>query len=104
MKTTPFTPEESIQLIDSIIKKAKNRFEENGFAFILWGAVIAICSFTQSYLIHLNKASISWYPYLIMPLVAAFVFFYSNKKNGVVRPIQLPPFMEFYGLSSESIS
>ena len=36
MKTTPFTPEESIQLIDSIIKKAKNRFEENGFAFILW--------------------------------------------------------------------
>jgi hypothetical protein len=95
MKTTPFTPEESIQLIDSIIKKAKNRFEENGFAFILWGAVIAICSFTQSYLIHLNKASISWYPYLIMPLVAAFVFFYSNKKK---RSSTSNPIASFYGI------
>ena len=93
MKTTPFTPEESIQLIDSIIKKAKNRFEENGFSFILWGIVIAICSFTQSYLIYLDKASISWYPYLIMPLVSALELIYSYKKKRGSEP---NPFASFY--------
>ena len=46
MKTTDFTPEESFQLIDSVIQKAKSRFEENGIPFILWGVIIALCSYT----------------------------------------------------------
>ena len=40
MKTKEFTPEESFVLIRQAIERAKNRFEENGFAFILWGTVI----------------------------------------------------------------
>jgi len=41
MKTKEFTPEHSFELINQVINQAKNRFEENGFAFILWGALIA---------------------------------------------------------------
>jgi len=74
MKTPDFTPEESLALIDAVIKEAKNRFEENGFAFILWGIVIALCCFAQGYLIHLGKGPQSWYPYLIMPLVGISYF------------------------------
>ena len=74
MKTTNFTPEESFQLIDSVIQKAKSRFEENGIPFILWGVIIALCSYAQAYMISINMSRESWYPYLIMPFVGIGLF------------------------------
>ena len=58
MKSQEFTPKESFELIDQVIKEAKNRFEENGFAFILWGSLVAVCCFAQAYLIHLELLSL----------------------------------------------
>ena len=60
--------------------EARLRFEENGFAFILWGITIALASFTQAYLIHIEHYSVSWYPYLAMPLVGLFTYWYFAKK------------------------
>ena len=48
MKTTNFSPDESFEIIESVIKQAKTRFEENGFAFILWGIIVPICCFSQA--------------------------------------------------------
>ena len=88
MKTTNFTPEESFQLIDSMIQKAKSRFEENGFAFILWGSVIALCSYTQACMIATGMLKESWYPYLIIPMVSIFTFFYyAKKKHQTPNPL-----------------
>ena len=81
MKTTSLSPTERFELIESVIKQAKSRFEENGFAFILWGISIALCCFAQAYLIEMGQLSRSWYPYLALPLVALIVFFYYYKKN-----------------------
>ena len=82
MKTNEFTPEESFALIDQVIQRAKNRFEENGFAFILWGALTAFCCFSQAYLIHIGLGVQSWYPYLLMPLASIFTIVYYSKKDS----------------------
>ncbi len=39
-----FSPQDSLRLIDSMINKAKNRFNENGFLYLLWGWVIFACA------------------------------------------------------------
>ena len=85
MKTNEFTPKESLELIDQVIQQAKNRFEENGFAFILWGTLIALCCFTQAYLIHIGMGAQRWYPYLIMPLASVFTIMYYAKKRDYER-------------------
>ena len=64
-----------------MIFKARLKLEENGFAYILWGITIAITSFLQAYLIHIEAYTISWYPYLVMPLVGLFTYFYYAKKE-----------------------
>jgi len=81
MKTSNLNPEKSIDLINQVIEEAKNRFEENGYAFILWGATVAICCFTQYYMISINMGNYSWYPYLIMPLLTVYTIFYYGKKE-----------------------
>jgi len=41
------TEAESIQLISSMINKVKNRFNETGYLYLLWGWVVLICCITQ---------------------------------------------------------
>lgn len=38
------SPTDSLQLINSMINQAKNRFSENGFLYLLWGWLILFCS------------------------------------------------------------
>ena len=64
-----------------MVFEARLRFEENGFAFIFWGITIALASFTQANLIHIEQYSVSWYPYLAMPLVGLFTYWYFAKKT-----------------------
>lgn len=40
MQPENFSPKDSLQLIDSMISQAKNRFTENGFLYLLWGWAI----------------------------------------------------------------
>jgi hypothetical protein len=44
MQPENFSPKDSLQLIDSMINQAKNRFSENGFLYLLWGWLILFCS------------------------------------------------------------
>ena len=39
--------QESMNLISSMIHKAKNQFSENGHLYLLWGWTIFICSVFQ---------------------------------------------------------
>lgn len=54
MITENFSPQESLQLIDNMINKAKNRFTENGFLYLLWGWLIFICSTGHFILLQFN--------------------------------------------------
>ena len=55
MTKKEFTPEQQLKRIEEMVFEARIRFEDNGFAYILWGAVIAVASFSQAYLIHPRK-------------------------------------------------
>ncbi|MBK8088386.1 MAG: hypothetical protein IPK31_10800 [Chitinophagaceae bacterium] len=41
------SPQDSLQLIESMINKAQNRFNENGHLYLLWGWVIFVCSISH---------------------------------------------------------
>ena len=44
METDKLSPEKSLELITQVITQARNKFEENGFIYMFWGALIAIAS------------------------------------------------------------
>jgi hypothetical protein len=54
MQPENFSPKDSLQLIDSMINQAKNRFSENGFLYLLWGWLILFCSLGQFILMQLQ--------------------------------------------------
>lgn len=54
MNQENFSPQQSLQLIDAMINKAKNRFSENGFLYLLWGWLILFCSVGHFILIKVN--------------------------------------------------
>jgi hypothetical protein len=54
MQSDNFSPKESLQLIDSMINQAKNRFSENGFLYLLWGWMVLGCSVGHFILIKLR--------------------------------------------------
>ncbi len=49
---------ESLEIIHSMINKAKNKFSENGHLYLIWGWTILICSLSQFVLLHFFR-----YPY-----------------------------------------
>jgi hypothetical protein len=59
MERPDFSPSDSLQLIESMISKAQNRFSENGHLYLLWGWVIAFCSTASFILVYFFK-SYSW--------------------------------------------
>jgi hypothetical protein len=46
MQEEKFSPQESLQLIESMIDQAKSRFSENGHLYLLWGWIV-IASFPE---------------------------------------------------------
>jgi len=81
METDKLSPEKSLELITQVITQARNKFEENGFIYMFWGALIAIASISQFVLIKNEYYNISWYPYLLMPVGAIYSTIYFSKKK-----------------------
>lgn len=55
------TEKESLEIISSMINKAKNSFAERGYLYLLWGWVILGCCITQFVLQHFfNYANASF--------------------------------------------
>jgi hypothetical protein len=50
MEEIPKDPLASLQLIDAMINKARNRFSENGHLYLLWGWVVLFCSIAHQVL------------------------------------------------------
>ncbi len=81
MKTDKLSPEKSLELITQVITQARNKFEENGFIYMFWGALIAITSISQFVLLKNEYYNINWYPYLLMPIGAIYSTIYFSKKK-----------------------
>ena len=86
MPDETITQQESLALIESMINKAKNRFSENGFLYLLWGWVILFCSlgqFVLLYIVHYPKYYLVWTSTWLALIVQA-VYLYKRKKKARV--------------------
>ncbi|MCK5823755.1 MAG: hypothetical protein KAG95_07110 [Bacteroidales bacterium] len=81
MKTENLTPEKSLELITQVINEAKTKFEENGFIYVFWGALVSIASISQFVLLKNEYYNINYYPYFLMPIGAIYTWYYFSKKK-----------------------
>jgi hypothetical protein len=75
------TEKESIELITSMINKAKNRVGETGTMYLLWGWLIFICCIVQFaglHFLHFEKSYFVWY---FTWLFLIYQFFYISKER-----------------------
>lgn len=81
------SPQETLQLIESMINKAQNRFGENGVLYLLWGWVILGCSLLHYSMIRwtdIKNPELIWFTTLIA--VAYQIFYHARQvKKQTVR-------------------
>lgn len=75
------TETESLQLITSMINKAKNRFSETGLLYLLWGWLILICCVVQFVSIHYFNYPRAYYIWYSTWLLLIYQFFYLRKRK-----------------------
>lgn len=85
MQPENFSPKDSLQLIDSMINQAKNRFTENGFLYLVWGWVIFICSLFHFAAIKLNLLKHPEWVWTITWAVVIFQVIYLVKAKRNVK-------------------
>lgn len=74
--------QQSLQLIESMINKAKNQFSENGDLYLLWGWWVFACSIIEFILLNQLQYEKHWLVWWTVPLVILYQIFYlRNKKN-----------------------
>lgn len=80
MENENFKPEESLRLIDTMINKAQNKLQENGFLFIFWGWLVFLVA-TSFYILVQMKIENSWVVWYAMPAGGIFTMFYAMRKS-----------------------
>ncbi|ATA68993.1 hypothetical protein CGC48_10410 [Capnocytophaga cynodegmi] len=76
-------PNDSLKIIQEIINKRKQKYEQNGFFFIFWGVLIMLAG-TIHFLMyqfdfHFNKSGLVWL--ILMPLGFIFTFVAKMRKG-----------------------
>ena len=73
MEEKEFSPEEGIQIIQSMIARTREDFHNNAFYFLVFGWVIFAAALLQYILLHFYHSPNSWYPwpfvFLIFPII-----------------------------------
>jgi hypothetical protein len=86
-KEPAFTEVQSLELIQSMINKAKNRFTENGHLYLLWGWAVLICSITQFILLHFVHYSRHYLVWTLTWLIVIYqmIYIYRREKKAKVK-------------------
>ena len=89
METTEknLSPSESLAIIQNMISAAKNNLTDDGFHFLLWGALVIIASIGQYALAQMQYQA-NYIPWYIMPVVgipAAIIYEWRKKKHEKVK-------------------
>jgi hypothetical protein len=70
---------ESMQLITSMINKAKNFYGETGLFYLIWGWVILFCCLTQFVTVHFYQNQNGSFVWLLIYLVLIFQIIYTRR-------------------------
>jgi len=81
MTNENFSAEQSLQVIQSMIEKAKNQFSENGHLYLLWGWVIFISSIGQFILLNIVHYEYHYLVWFLPWIAVIYQFIYLAKKN-----------------------
>jgi hypothetical protein len=76
-----FTPQESLQLIESMINRAKDKYAEDGSMYLMWGWLVFICSLAQFLLLHVFQYEYHYIVWLATIPFFIFQLFYVSKKQ-----------------------
>lgn len=76
-----FTPQESLQLIESMINRAKDKYAEDGSMYLMWGWLVFICSLAQFLLLHVFQYAYHYIVWLATIPFFIFQLFYVSKKQ-----------------------
>mgnify|MGYP006266184757 CR=1 FL=1 len=76
MAKDEFTPQDSLAIISNMIQEARQRYEENGVIFMLWGISIAIVAAVQFYLMYIDLPEISGMIYIALVLPGIYTGYY----------------------------
>ncbi|HYJ65708.1 MAG TPA: hypothetical protein VEV62_18330, partial [Parafilimonas sp.] len=76
-----FTPQESLQLIESMINRAKDKYAEDGSMYLMWGWLVFICSLFQFVLLHVFQYEYHYIVWLVTIPFFIFQYLYVSKKQ-----------------------
>ena len=76
------TEKESMELITSMINKARNRFNESGIIYLIYGWVIFICSLVQFIALYFYKNTDVYYIWYLTWLPVIYHVIYLRKKRA----------------------
>ena len=76
-----FSPQQSLQLIESMIDRAKDRFAEDGLMYLIWGWAVFICSIIQFVLLHVYQYEYHYVVWVATIPIYFFQFFYHKKQH-----------------------
>lgn len=85
--TPQLTPQQSLQLIESMINTAKNRFVENGHMYLVWGWAVFIGSIAQFVLLHVYKYDKHYMVWLLAVPVTLYMVYYIRRKHKTIRVV-----------------
>ena len=76
-----FSPQQSLQLIESMINRAKDKYAEDGFMYLLWGWLVFACSIMQFVLLHVFGYTYHYIVWLATIPVFIYQAYYVKKKR-----------------------
>ena len=86
MEENRISERESLDLIASMVNKAKNSFSESGKLYIIWGWLIFLCCLVQFVALKFFNTNISYIWFSTWILLIYQIFFLKNKrKHRIVR-------------------
>ena len=81
MEEKEINPAESLAIINNMINTAKNKLADDGFYFIFWGWLVAICSIAHYITIKMGIANGHWVWIIFMPAGSIVSMYYGRKLN-----------------------
>ena len=75
-----FSPQQSIQLIETMINKAKDSFNEDGHLYLLWGWLVFLCSDVEFILYHFFHYSYHYWVWIMSLAALVYQAIYLAKK------------------------
>jgi len=80
-----FNEKDSLALIESMIKKAKNQFSENGDSYLLWGWLVFFCSLAQFVLLHIMHYEKHYLVWMLTWVAAIYQIFDLRKRKNKLK-------------------